>query len=173
MAGRLVMFTGLPGTGKSVLAEYAARFIECSLLSKDTIEASLWRSDVGSEQNSGWASYEVMTTLAECQLRLGQSVVLDSVATHERIRSTWRDMALKHGASFVAIECVCTDEMLHRTRLSQRSRNIPGWYEIDWSQVAATRNRYEPCVDQRLVLNAITPLDDNLNALRDYLSGAQ
>jgi hypothetical protein len=89
-----------------------------------------------------------------------------------RIRSTWREMAATHSASFVVIECVCSDERLHRSRLSKRSRNIPGWYEIDWNQVDDTRSRYEPCADPRLVLDAVAPLDDNVKLLRNYLLDA-
>ncbi len=167
---RVIMFTGLPGTGKSVLSEQAARMLGCPLFSKDMIEATLWRSGVGSEANSGWAAYELMTSLAECQLRLGQSVVLDSVATYERIRSRWRDLAAAHGATFVTVECVCSDEELHQSRLAQRQRSIPGWYEIQWDQVALTRSTYEPCIGERLVLDAIHPLAHNVDAFRTYLA---
>jgi len=167
------MFTGLPGTGKSVLSEQAARMLGCPLFSKDMIEATLWRSGVGSDANSGWAAYELMTSLAECQLRLGQSVVLDSVATYERIRSRWRDFAASHGATFVAVECVCSNEDLQRSRLVDRQRGIPGWYEIDWHQVEQTRANYEPCTGQRLVLDAVHSLDHNGDALRTYLASSQ
>lgn len=84
-----MIFSGVPGTGKSSLAEHAARQLGAVLLSKDIIEAALRRSEIGSAQNSGWAAYEVMTALAGQQLRLGRSVVLDSVAKTESIRSTW------------------------------------------------------------------------------------
>ena len=169
---RVVIFNGLPGTGKSVLARQAARFLGCSVLSKDILEAALWRSGIGPELRSGWVAYELMTSIAEDQLRVGQSVVLDSVATYERIRSGWRDLAVAHGATSVTISCICSDEAVHRERLARRQREIPGWHEIDWHQVEDTRRRYEPCSAPELVLDAVNPLDDNLVLLDRALDGS-
>jgi len=42
----LVVFTGIPGTGKTTLAEQAARWLGAPLFSKDEIEATLWRSGI-------------------------------------------------------------------------------------------------------------------------------
>jgi predicted kinase len=93
MPPQLVVFAGLPGTGKSTLSEQAARLLGCPLFVKDRLEATLRRNGIGPEHQSGWAAYELLTTLAEEQLRLGQSAVLDSTATFERIRAQWRQAA--------------------------------------------------------------------------------
>ena len=37
----LVIFTGVPGTGKTTLAEQAARWLHAPLFSKDELEATL------------------------------------------------------------------------------------------------------------------------------------
>jgi predicted kinase len=106
----LIVISGVPGTGKSTVAEHAARVIGGALLSKDVFGAALWRSGIGRDANAGWASYEQLGAVAESQLRLGMPVVVDSVATHERIRSAWRDLATRYRARFMVIECVCSDE---------------------------------------------------------------
>jgi hypothetical protein len=43
--------------------------------------------------HSGLAAYELFTTFATGQLRLGQSAILDSCATFARIRDGWRGLA--------------------------------------------------------------------------------
>jgi len=86
-------------------------------------------SGIGREANSGWAAYDLLTTLAENQLRLKQSAILDSVATFERIRSNWRFLAAQYGAAFRVVECVCSDRELRRRRLEVKNRGIPGWPE--------------------------------------------
>jgi hypothetical protein len=86
----LVVFCGLPGTGKSTLAAPAARVLRAPLFSKDVLEAALMRSGMTSEMGSGFASYEQLTALAEAQLQQGLSVVLDSVGTYQRVREEWR-----------------------------------------------------------------------------------
>ena len=165
----LVVVGGLPGTGKSTLAEHAARLVGGALLAKDVVEATLWRSGIGREQRSGWAGYELLGSLAEAQLALGTSVVLDSVAAYERLRDRWRDLAARHGARFRAVECVCSDEKVHRGRIDGRQRGIPGWYELTWQEVEDARSRYEPWLAEHLVLDAVAPLDRNLAALAAYL----
>lgn len=135
---------------------------------KDHLEATLRRSKIAPEQ-AGWAGYELLTTLAEGQLRLGQCAVLDSVATFERIRATWRDLAAQYDAVYRVVECVCSDERVHRSRLEARQRGIPGWYEVSWAEVERVRGRYEAPAGQHLVLDAINPVERNLAAIDAYL----
>ena len=165
----LVVVGGLPGTGKSTIAEHLARAIGAAHLSKDIFEAALWRSGITRESGAGWAAYEQLGAVAEAQLRLGLPVVLDSVTPNERIRSAWRDVALRTGARFIAIECVCPDEALHRSRLGGRTRNIAGWPEVTWEQVVDIRSRYEPWTGDRLVVDATRPMNDNLAAAEAYV----
>ncbi|HTJ61735.1 MAG TPA: AAA family ATPase [Candidatus Saccharimonadales bacterium] len=165
----LVVVSGLPGTGKSTVATHIARALGAAHLSKDIFEAALWRSGITRESGAGWAAYEQLGAVAEAQLRLGLPVVLDSVTPNERIRSAWRDLAARAGARFVAIECVCPDEGLHRSRLDGRTRDIPGWPEVSWDQVVEVRSRYEPWTGDRLVLDATRPMSDNLAAAEAYV----
>jgi predicted kinase len=166
---RLIAFSGIPGTGKSVLAEMAARELGIALVSKDIVEATLWRNGVGREQRSGWIAYELLTALAEAQLMASGAVIIDSVAPKESVRGQWRDMAERSGAVFQVIECVCSDAALHRQRLSVRERGIPGWYELTWDEIERVGASYEPWTDQRLVLDAVQPLEDNARTMLRFL----
>ena len=125
---KLIVFSGLPGTGKSVLAETVAREYGISVFAKDWIEATLLRCELAPtnrEKPLGSASYHLLTVLAERQLMLGQSVILDSVASTKSIRSTWRELAEKYNATWLVIECVCSDEKVHRAHLSMRQQESP------------------------------------------------
>lgn len=166
----LIVFSGLPGTGKSMLAEAVGRTLGIPVFSKDWLEAALWRSGITREMSAGHAGYELLTSLAERQLRLDQSAVLDSVAAFEHLRQRWRDLAARHGAAHRAVECVCPDEAVHRARLNGRQRGIPGWYELDWAEVERVRAYYEPWTGERLVVDAILPVQDNIRAVLNYLS---
>lgn len=165
----LVVLTGLPGTGKSAVADALGAALPAGVFARDRIEAGLWAGGLSAELGSGWAAYDVMTALAADQLAVGQPVILDSVATTETIRLAWRRVAAQHAARLRVIECVCSDERVHRSRLEQRRRDIPGWYELTWDDVEDARARYEPWSRERgskghLVLDAVNPLAANVAA---------
>src|SRR5512139_2580399 len=135
---QLIVFAGLPGTGKSSIAEAVARELSIPVFAKDWLEATLIRCELKPAENGpplGWAGYQLLTTLAERQLQLGQSVILDSVASTVSIRAEWRALAQAYQAEWHVIECTCSDIATHRDRLGGRQRGIPGWHELDWSEV--------------------------------------
>lgn len=173
---KLIILAGLPGTGKSSVAEAIGRSLHIPVFAKDWLEAVLRRCQLqpGSEHQSltlGHAGYELLTTLAQRQLHLEQSVILDSVASTVSIRRQWRELAQTYGAAWQVIECVCTDEALHRQRLTKRDRGIPGWHELDWTEVERVKSYYAPWQDERLVLDAVNPLPENITAVLSYIQG--
>jgi len=161
---KLIVFSGLPGTGKSRLAEAVGRVLGIPVFAKDWLEATLIRSElIASNQNKplGSAGYQLLTTLAERQLMLGQSAVLDSVASTKSIRDTWRRLAGQYNADCRVIECICSDETLHRARLKERKRNIPGWHELEWSEVERVKQSYSSWEGERLVLDMTNSFNEN------------
>lgn len=142
MMPQLVVFTGLPGTGKSTLAAHAAGPLVAPVLGWDWVMAALrpypgiqealGRMDFPTYVSVGWS---VMWNLCIAQLRLGRSVVLDAVARDAQLEQT-RAVAATHGAGCLVVLATCSDEEIHRSRLEGRRREIPGWHELDWVAVA-------------------------------------
>jgi len=120
---QFIVFTGLPGAGKSSLAEAVGRELGIPVFAKDWLEATLVRCGLASSEEDkplGFAGYELLSVLAERQLRLNQSVILDSVASTQSIRDRWQQLSKQYQADWRVIECICSDEALHRERLKQR-----------------------------------------------------
>ena len=168
---KLIIFSGLPGTGKSTLAEAVGRHLGIPVFAKDWLEATLVRSELKptkEEKSLGFAGYELLTILAERQLMLGQSAILDSVAASQTIRGTWRQLSDHYGADWCVIECICSDEALHRKRLGERKRNIPGWHELEWSEVERVTRYYFPWEGDHLVLDMNNSFDENFLKAKTY-----
>lgn len=168
---KLIVVAGLPGTGKSALAEAIGRELWYPVFAKDWLEATLLRCNlipINAEKSLGFAGYELLTVLAERQLSLEQSVIMDSVVSTESIRTCWRDLASKYSADLRVIECICSNEAVHRERLNHRQRRIPGWQELEWPDVERVRSYYAAWRGERLVLDAINPFDENLSSALEY-----
>lgn len=168
---KLIVFSGLPGTGKSTLAEAVGKYFGIPVFAKDWLEASLLQSGlkpIDKNRSLGYVGYELLTLLAERQFMLGQSVILDSVAATKTIRSEWGRLAKRYQAERRVIECICSDEAIHKKRLKVRNRRIPGWHELEWSEVERVRKYYVPWRSAHLTLDMANPFDENFAQAKAY-----
>jgi predicted kinase len=166
---KLIVVSGVPGTGKSALADAVAARLRSPVASKDRCEAALWRGGIGRGRRSGWIAYELLTVLAEEQLCRGQSIVIDSVAGVEAIRAEWRALAHRYAARFVGVETICTDPTVHRSRVEFRHPEVTTGYELTWGEVRAIKTRFEPWGGDRLVLDALDPFEENIDRVMAYI----
>jgi predicted kinase len=166
---KLIVVSGLPGSGKSTVADGLSRSLAIPVFSVDPIEAAMWRNGIAKSQ-TGIAAYEVAAALADEHLRLGHSVIIDAVNPIEAPRAGWRTLAAKHKAGMKIIECVCANEAIHRQRIEARRRNIDGMPEVTWSRVLERRAEYQPWTDPRLTLDTSDGAPEKLLAeALDYL----
>lgn len=154
MAQHLIVTAGLPGSGKTSVAEALGRALGWPVLSVDPIEAAMRRAGLPPDA-TGLAAYAVAEAAAGANLRLGRSVVVDAVNPVEAAREAWRRLAGRQGAALTFIECACSDPGVHRARVEGRVRGLDGLPEVTWARVEARRAEYEPwtAADDRLALD--------------------
>ena len=140
----LIALGGLPGVGKSTLAASLTRQTRAVHLRIDTIEQAM--RNAGFTVN-GPEGYLAARDLAEDNLRLSHTVVVDSVNPPTITRDYWRDTA----------------ERLHRQRVESRVTDIPGLILPTWQQVVD--RSYEPWPTAHVVDTAGRTPEDTLRQL--------
>jgi predicted kinase len=169
----LIAMAGLPGSGKSAVAGEIARVLGCALLSVDPIEAAMWRAGIGRDQPTGLAAYVVAEDLAREQLLIGNDVIVDAVNDVEAARGQWRSLAARLERPLAFIEVFCGDEQEHRSRLEKRQRGIEGFPEPTWESVVERRSGFSGWNDDRVRVDSMRPLADNVTIVLEYLGRAR
>jgi predicted kinase len=167
----LVILSGLPGVGKSAIADALGQELHACVIAVDSIEAAMLRSGIPQSFETGLAAYQVGAALAEHQLRLGLTVIADAANYLEVGRSMWRAAADAAAVGWRAIEVVCSDVDEHRRRLAGRRRELGPYPEPTWEAVSRRREETDPWTEPRLVLDAVAPLEVNVTKALEHLDG--
>jgi hypothetical protein len=84
-------------------------------------------------------------------------------------RDVWRRVAAETRVPLKAIEVICSDADLHRSRLEGRRRGLRAYPEPSWSDVVRRASEVEAWTTPRLVLDSAGDPGEMLEAVRRYL----
>ncbi len=160
----LLIFGGLPGVGKTAVAAGLALDMEAVHLRIDSIEQAMRHSGI---TVSGPEGYEVAYAIAEDNLKLGRTVVADSVNPIELTRAAWREVARRAGTRYIEIEIVCSDQAEHRRRVETRTADICGLRLPTWQEVCD--REYEPWEADIVIDTAGRGIEASVSELREKL----
>ena len=147
----LIVFSGLPGVGKTVIARELARQIGAVYIRIDSIEQAL-RDSGAVRQSLDDAGYRAAYAVAEDNLRLGYTVVADCVNPLQLTRDAWVEVAKKAGVRAVEVEVTCSDAAEHRRRVETRVSDLPGLRPPTWDEVLA--REYHPWDREHIVIDS-------------------
>ncbi|GAA2064962.1 AAA family ATPase [Catenulispora yoronensis] len=150
-----ILVAGVPGVGKSTLAEGLARRLRAPVFGLDWQLGALTPfAELADEVLEALADVTLVAPLAR-QLQLGLDVVVDVTGHQAAERRRYRRVAEGLGARLVGVECVCSDAMAHRARVVGRDRGIPGWRPtVPWEHVLRMKGLWEPWTEPHVVLDS-------------------
>lgn len=168
---------GLPGTGKSAIAELIGARLSKPVVSVDPIESAILRAGIDSDQPTGLAAYLVAESLAETIIVAGRGLIVDAVNAVDPAREQWVNLAARTGEKLVFIEVICSDLGIHRARLEARERHLPHVTEPTWFAVEQSLDDYAEWSGPsgaigRLTLDSVEPLDVLLERALTFLADA-
>ena len=122
----LCQMSGIPGAGKSTLARHICKMTNAVLLDLDVIKSSVlssFENDIDFKF-AGKIAYEMSYSLADSNLEMGNSVVIDSPCSYEIIIEQGTAIAKKHNAKYKFIECYLDIENLAELNRRRATREI-------------------------------------------------
>jgi predicted kinase len=130
---RLVVVTGAPGTGKTVLAARLSRELGLPLLTKDSIKEAMMDAlpvpDRQASMQLGAAVFRVLFALSHSLLDAGVGIILEAPFTHPQADAPLRELG-RH-ARCALIHCVAPVELVlqrYRNRYESGQRH-PGHFD--------------------------------------------
>jgi len=161
----LIILAGLPGCGKTTIAKHLARQLGAMHVRIDSIEQAIRDSGMFQQPDVG---YRVGYAVAEDNLRVGQTVIADSVNPLAVTRNAWLAVATRAEVSAIEIELKCSNENEHKQRVETRTTDIPGLRLPVWQDVVS--RDYQPWNRAHIVVDtAGQSVEQTLEVLRPEL----
>ena len=166
----LILIAGMPGGGKTTLARLVSRQLGIPVFAKDRVQRVLRDHNLAKE-NTG-DGYYVILDMADEQLGLGLSCILDATFPLDHFRTVASEIAQRHKANLCALYCYCSDDNMWRERMTDRVHYVPGWKPVGWADVLRMREYYQPWNDNALFMDSVRSPEDNFPVALDYIQHA-
>jgi len=164
----LIIFGGLPGSGKTTIARELARQFGAVHVRIDSIEQAILDSGAVSRPLND-VGYRVGYAVAEDNLRVGRTVIADSVNPLSLTRDAWVEVANRAQVRAMEIEVRCSDAEEHRHRVEERSTDVPGLRPPTWQEVVS--RDYHPWDREHIVIDTATrSIEQNVKTLREAIA---
>lgn len=171
----LIVMAGLPAAGKSTIAEVVGNRRGIPVVSVEPIESAILAAGIDADQPTGLAAYLVAETFAEAVLTGGGSIIVDAVNAVNPAREQWLKLAGRHEAEVRFIEVVCSDDEVHRSRLTARAERLaesglPGAFAVEQSLEEWEEWSGPSAAIARISLDSVEPLGVNVERAVAFLA---
>lgn len=136
---RLVAVCGLPGVGKSTVAEFITDTLEAKRLRTDAVRKDLF-ADPEYTSEERHAVYEELYERAEHHLEDGNSVVLDATFAEKRHRDAVEAVARDCDVEYQLVKVVCDpavveDRIVSRDDISDADLDVHQWFRDEFDPI--------------------------------------
>ena len=160
----IIVICGLPGTGKTFLANKLSSYVNATVLSTDKIRKELFEKPT----YTAWERtliYDVLFLLAKYLHSSGINCILDGTFNMEKSRSEVKELLNLTNDQIHIIECICPEDMII-TRLLLRKDD---YSDANVSIYLKMKKIYEPVRQKHISINTIKPIDKNIEKILKYI----
>ena len=148
---KLILVCGLPGSGKTTVANKIAEKTESLLFSTDVVRKEMVDKPVYDEKEKEMV-YNLIFGMAEKFLKNAKNVVIDGTFYRKDLRKRIRDTAKKMKSDFHIVHVVC-EESLIRERMGKR-KGEETTSDADYKVYLKIKGKFEPIREKHFILKS-------------------
>lgn len=160
----IIVICGLPGTGKTFLANKLSPFLNATVLSTDKLRKELFKKPTYTSWERALI-YDILFLLAKYLHSSGVNCILDGTFNKEKSRTEVKELLHLTNEQLHIIECICPEDMII-TRLLLRKDD---YSDANVSIYLKMKKIYEPVRQKHISINTIKPIDKNLEKIFKYI----
>lgn len=157
----LIVVTGLPGTGKTTIAETLAKDIDAIVFSTDKIRKMIFEKPVYNEEDKRIVYNELFSQTGK-YLAIGKNVILDGTFYTKALRERAKEIGKSFCEEVYFVYCETPEELLKK-RINKRKDTFS---DADYSVYLKMKKIFEEFEEEVIIIDTSNPVDTNIDIIK-------
>ena len=157
----LIVVTGLPGTGKTTIAEALAKDIDAVVFSTDKIRKMIFENPVYNEEDKRIVYNELFLRTGK-YLAMGKNVILDGTFYTKVLRERAKEVGKSFCEGVYFVYCETPEELL-RERINKRKDKFS---DADYSVYLKMKKIFEEFKEDVIIIDTSNPVNTNIDIIK-------
>jgi len=157
----LIIVTGLPGTGKTTIAEALAKEVDAVVFSTDKIRKMIFEKPIYDEEDKRIV-YNELFSHAGKYLAAGKNVILDGTFYTKILRERAKEVGKSFSEEVYFVYCETPEELL-KERIDKRKDTFS---DADYSVYLKMKKIFEEFGEDVIVVDTSNPVSTNIDIIK-------
>lgn len=163
----LIIICGLPGSGKTTLAEAVSKAVGAEHISSDIVRKKAILKPTYSEQEKS-KIYDAMLAMAQDLLVHHEDVIVDATFYKKQVRESFIRIADGCKSPYKVILCELPDAFV-KARLQARKKSGRSMSDADYEVHLKVKKEFEPIEQKHLIVQTSKPIKGQVQLVMGFL----